>query len=244
MSDQFKSMKYNPFRDPNKTMDELYPDLFRYDEFRNLKRQTAWNKVAKYILLLYSKDTELLQEHPDNLKNRKEAAATMAGFVCELDGVWPPDAAALMEIRNKTAAEATLRFLKHQKHIIWTEITIIEEELSNFQMLRFNPIELGKKKSKKKKNPDGSPGGDTGEDEDSSSKNRQKEIYEAANRKDDLMDACSKRIKALEGLYVQFYGDSKKDLTEAEFEEAVTPENCLRIIGEMESPFKEEVARA
>jgi hypothetical protein len=235
---RFKSMKFNPFRDPTQTIDKVYKDLFRYEEFLELRKYRNWERLVNYILLLYSKDTVLLDDYQDNLKQRKDAAAEAAGYKRNNSGDWPEEIKLVMEIRQKPAVEAILCFLRHQKSVIWREICISEEELYNFQMLRFNPIEMGTKKVKKKRNEPGEE--DTGEvDEVTMMKERQKEVYEAAGKKDNLLDACKTRISHLESLYVQFYGDSRKELMEAEFSEMITPEKASRMLSEMEAPYQE-----
>lgn len=221
MTERFASLKFNP-KKATRPLDLEFPELFRHPEWVKLKAVKSWRKVVSYILFLYSKDTDLIHEHPSDLKARKDAAAFEAEIEREKNGKWPDEIQDIMDIRNETVFNAIMVYLKFQKHQVWMEITVTEQELYEFQGLRFMAIDAGKKKKPKE-----------GEDEDDELfgfKGGKKEIYAAANEKDELMEACDKRIKKLENLYSQFYGDSKKELMEAEFAEQITPENAERIM--------------
>lgn len=61
---------------------------------------------------------------------------------------------------------------------------------------------------------------------------------EDAKQKDVLMVACDKRVKHLKNRYTEFWG-LNKDLQAAEFDEQITPENALRILGN-KPPWEEE----
>jgi len=223
MAERFSGLKYNP-KKATRPLDQEFPNLYRHNEFRRLKEIPEGDKVAAYILFLYSKETDLVHEHPSNLKERKEAAALEAGFVRDAQGNWPEIVQDLMDILNQKAYNATMFWLRIQKHTIWTEIVVTEQELFEFQKLRFLAIDTGRNRKKK-------PDDDDSEEEDLFGFGRgKKEVYAAANEKDALMEACTTRIKALDNLYQQFYGDSKNDLLNAEFEEPVTPENAERIM--------------
>jgi len=232
MTERFSGLKYNP-KKATKPLDQEFPNLYRHIEFRRLKELPEGDKVAAYVLLLYSKESDLVHEHPSNLKERKEAAAIEAGFERGADGEFSDLVHDLMDIRNQKAYNAIMLWLKLQKHTVWTELIVCEQELFEFQKLRFLAIDTGRKRKKK-------------EDEDDSDDEDlfgfglgKKEVYAAANEKDALMEACNNRIKALENLYQQFYGDSRKDLQNAEFAEQMTPENAERLLEEMEAPYEE-----
>jgi hypothetical protein len=234
MTERFSGLKYNP-KKATQSFEKEFPNLYRHNEFRRLKELPEGDKVAAYILFLYSKETDLVHEHPSNLKERKEAAAIEAGFERDSKGEWPEIVQNLMDIQNKKAYDATMLWLKLQKHVIWTEIVVTEQELFEFQKLRFMAIDTGRRRKKKDEPKD--------EDEDSDDLFGfgvgKKEVYAAANEKDALMDACNNRIKTLENLYQQFYGDSRKDLQNAEFSEMISPENAERILEEMGAPYEE-----
>lgn len=234
MTERFSGLKYNP-KKATKPFEQEFPNLYRHNEFRRLKELPEGDKVAAYILFLYSKETDLVHEHPSNLKERKEAAAIEAGFVRDQQGNWPEIVQDLMDIRNQKAYNATMFWLKIQKHTVWTEIVVTEQELFEFQKLRFLAIDTGRNRKKK-----------TVESEDDSDEEDlfgfglgKKEVYAAANEKDALMEACDSRIKKLENQYKQFYGDSQKDLQNVEFDEQMTPENAERLLETMEAPFVE-----
>lgn len=233
MTERFSGLKYNP-KKATRPYEQEFPNLYRHVEFRKLKEIPEGDKVAAYILFLYSKETDLVHEHPSNLKERKEAAAIEAGFVRDQQGNWPEIVQDLMDIRNQKAYNATMLWLKIQKHTVWTEIVVTEQELFEFQKLRFLAIDTGKRKKKTEIKEEES------EEEDLFGFGLgKKEVYAAANEKDSLMEACDSRITKLESLYPQFYGDSRKDLQNVEFDEMMTPENAERLLETMEAPFEE-----
>lgn len=201
MTERFSGLKYNP-KKATKPLDQEFPELFRHPEFLKLKESAlSWEKVVSYILFLYSKETDLLHDHPSDLKARKEAAAMEAGYERNSTGAWPQEIEDIMSIRNLEVTAAIMQWLKIQKHAIWTELVITSEELFDFQKLRIKPLDQS--------------------DSD-------KDVYEAAKKKDVLMQACNDRIKVIESLMGQFYGDSRNDLSE--YAEIITPENAERLL--------------
>lgn len=221
MNERYSQLKYKVHL-TDKALDVAFPALFRSPEMKRLKFIKNWSKVVKYIVFMYSKETGLIPEFPSELKARKEAAAIDAGFERDLVGAFPQDIQEIMDIQNKDVTAAILAYLKHQSHMVWMEIQVTEQELFDFQKLRFMTIDTGTKKLKKKK-------GEEVEVNDLNSPS-EKDIYDAARKKDELLEACEKRIKYLESLYNQFYGDSKKELMESEFTEMITPENAERLM--------------
>lgn len=201
---------------PGESVDKAFPSLVkRIPEFEKLKKRADYNRLVMYIMFLYDKNTDLADEHKI-LQDRKDAAATDAGYERVKGGKWPENVQKVMDIRDKEAGEAILSFLKTQKNHIWTEIIVTEQELDEFQRIRFNSI------TKKK--------GKVGDEKD---------VIDAANKKDKLKEACETRIKSLESLYNQFFQDHQ-DLRKAEFDEMITPENAERIL-EKEGPPYEEI---
>jgi len=205
--DRYSAIKYKVHLTPF-PVQKSFPNLF--------KGVKLPDKVLRYIVFLYSKDSGLTQEFQSNLQERKEAAAIDAGFV-KVDGKWPEDILSVMEMKSHEGHRTIMDFLKSQKHHIWTEISVTEQELFEFQSLRFASI--GDKKKKK----------NTTEDKD---------VLAAAEKKEKLMKACNERIKQLEILYEQFYGDHK-ELATVEFEEMITPEKAERILELMPAPYEE-----
>lgn len=230
MADRFSSLKY-PFQKATQPLDVAFPSLFKYPEFRKLKQWGTWEKMTKYILVLYDRNTDLLHEFQSDLKARKDAAALEAGYVKTKEDHWPDDIRAIMNIRHQACYEAILCFLRDQNHAVWTNIVVTEQELDEFQRLRFMSIDTGEKKKKKAKK---KREGEEDLEDDTPKETAAVDIYEAAKKKDILMAAVNERIKVLKNLYQEFYGDSQNDLKNAEFSEMITPENSSRILEEME----------
>jgi hypothetical protein len=123
-----------------------------------------------------------------------------------------------MDIQDPVATSAIMQLLKMQRHNVWTEIIITEQELFEYQSLRFTPV--GKKKAKR-----GSP-------------IDEKMIIESTVKKEALLKACNQRISILENLYAQFFGDNV-DLQAAEYDEQVRPEIAERLFSDVK-PYEED----
>lgn len=215
MTDRFSTLKYRVDKDHSHPLDVVFPELFKMFEFQVLKaQQLGWERIFKYIVLMYTKGTPLVNEFPSDLKARKEAALLVAGYSRDVVDNWDMEAKQIMDLTLEEVFRCIMAFLKFQKNMIWTEIAVCEQELYDYQKVRFKPLDI------------------KGEDD--------KDIYAAAKNKGALKEACDKLIKSLEALYEQFYGDSKEDLMNSEFSEMITPEKAERIIIEME---KEETKK-
>lgn len=213
---RFDSLKYPVHKlKPGEKIDQAFPQLFKSPEFKKIRARADYHRLACYIVLLYDKGTDLTAEHPKNLQARKDAAAIEAGYE-RVAGKWPKQIQDVMDIRDRDATAAIFQFLKDQKYHLWTDIIVTEQELDEFQRLRFQNISSGKSKKKT---------ADT-------------DLYAAANKKDSLMEACSTRISRLEMLYKQFYEDHM-DVKEAEFDEIITPEKAERILAKEGKPYEE-----
>lgn len=209
--ERYTQVKYRVDK-ATRELDKEYPSLFRHSEFKKLRKLPDWQLLTKYIVFLYDKKTELAIEFQTDLTARKDAAAMDAGFL-KVNGHWPKNVKDLFSIEDQTVHAAIMCYLRDQNNHIWTNIVTTEQELEEFQSLRMKAIKRGK------------------ETED-------KDIFEAAKKKDLLMEACDTRVKALKGYYLEFYGDHV-DVQEREFEEMITPENAERILATMEKPWEE-----
>ncbi len=205
--DRYSSIKYKVHLATG-PLDKAFPELFKHKEFAKLKTRRDCDQLVRFIMFLYDKNTQLIHEYQTDLKERKFAAAKDAGYYQKAGGGWGAEIQAVMDIQDHDATAAIMQFLKMQKHNVWTEIVVCEQELFDYQVMRFTPVGKRGKKS-------------TAEDE--------KKIIESTVKKEALRKACNERIVALESLYEQFFGDNK-DLIAAEFEEAIKPETAERII--------------
>lgn len=214
MNNRYSSLKYKVFG-VEQPLIEVFPEIFKHKEFQKLKNRRDCDNLIKYIFFLYDKNTQLIHEYQTDLKERKFAAAKDAGYYRKTGGSWGAEIQAVMDIQDHDATAAIMKFLRIQRNNVWTEIVICEQELFEYQAIRFTPVG---KKGKKSAADD-------------------KTIIESTVKKEALMKACNERIKALEILYEQFFGDNK-DLIAAEFEEAIRPETAERIIF-AEKPYEE-----
>ena len=210
--DRYSSIRYKVHQ-TKEPLDKAFPELFRHDEFKKLKKRADFEKLIRYIMFLYDKNTQLVQEFQHDLAERKDEAAKDAGFERK-DGKWGVKIQEVMDIKDEDVTAAIMRFLKIQKSHVWTEIIICEQELFDYRVLRFNPVGKGK--------------GEGALDE--------KDVISSTVQKDKLKESCDIRRIALESLYEQFFGDNK-DLQAAEFEESVKPETAERLL--FEKPYEE-----
>src|SRR6478736_4795949 len=110
-------------------------DLYKYKQFQKLKARPDYDKLVLYILYLYSKDSELIQEFENDLKARKDEAAKDAGYQ-KVGGNWDKELQKVMDIRDNDVHDAIMEFLKMQKHDTWVDIVTTEQELFEFQSMR------------------------------------------------------------------------------------------------------------
>lgn len=196
-------------------------DLFKQKAFQKLKSRPDCDKLVNYILYVYHKDSELIREFENDLQARKDEAAKDAGFL-KIGGHWDKELQKVMDIRDNDVHDAIMQFLKMQKHDTWMDVCTTEQELFEFQSMRLAPV----LKNKAKKNP-------TADEE--------KMIIESTLKKGTLMKACDERRARLISLRAEFFGDNK-DVQNAEFEEAVTPEKAERILASMPAPYELETS--
>lgn len=214
--DRYSSIRYKVHLAKNSIIKE-FPELFKHKEFQALTDRADFEPLIKYIMFLYDKNTQLIHEYQTDLNERKAEAAKDAGYR-KTGAKWPKNIQDVMDIQDPVATAAIMQLLKMQRHNVWTEIIITEQELFEYQSLRFTPV--GKKKAKRGSAMD------------------EKMIIESTVKKEALLKACNQRISILENLYAQFFGDNI-DLQQAEFEEQVRPEIAERLFSDLK-PYEED----
>lgn len=211
--DRYSSIRYKVHL-TKEPLEKAFPELFRHEEFNKLRKRIDFERLMRYIMFCYDKNTQLVQEFQHDLADRKSEAAKDAGFERK-DGKWGTKIQDVMDIKDEEVTAAIMQFLKMQKSHVWTEIMICEQELFDYRVLRFTPINKGKK-------------GEGALDE--------QEVIDSTVKKDKLLESCKLRMRELERLYEQFFGDNK-DLQAAEFDEAIRPETAERLV--FDKPYEE-----
>lgn len=219
---KYRVDKITPEDDLRKTLPKLIsiPEFEQFYNTRAASRQWR-NSIIKYIGLIYDHKSELLSEYPRNLEKRKDAAAEMAGFVRDETGNWKDSYQEFIQVKPNRVP-LILAFLKDQNNYLWTEIVTTEQELEEFQTIRWKKITTTKTRKRRGK-------GKEGEDNFLTIDIEDKDLFDATSKKDKLMDACEKRLTRLEELYKRFYRDNA-DVHKAVQDMPITPENALELL--------------
>ena len=143
-NDRFERLKYpvhqfSPEHDLSK--EPRFKILFNYPEFKHYAEKDGpkrkyLNKLVRYICFLYDPHSELQDEFP-NLTERKEAAAIEAGFTRNKSEEFPKIVQDIFDFTDLEAVAMILRFLKHFKSYLWTEIATQEHELEKYTAMRW-----------------------------------------------------------------------------------------------------------
>ena len=185
---------------PGDKLELMFPALVDNKEFR---AYTGYSKeiLIKYIVFLYDPNSDIVDEF-EVLGDRKDAAATEAGYKRSPNGDWPRATREIMELKNKQVRAMILRFLKTIHNHVCTEICLLEQELDAYNAMRLEPLP----------------------------KDTKKDNAELLAKRDNLMSMCEKRVRALEIHKIKFYADHD-DLRElAEDDTPISPENAIDIL--------------
>ena len=131
--------------------------------------------IIRYIVFLYDKESPLYDDFPDDLEKRKSAAAA--------DSEMPTTGkiyTMILQAKHPTVNDMIIRYLIMQNNEVFKEKLITEQELEEFQRLRFIGIEA----------------------------KTDKDLLQAAKYKDELLKSCKSRIEHLEDLNTQLYRDN------------------------------------
>jgi hypothetical protein len=184
---------------PGESIDVKFPALCDNQEYRTYSGHKR-DGLIKYICFLYDPGSDLVDEF-ESLADRKDAAATEAGFKRNNNGDWTSQVKGFMDLSDDQARAMILRFLKIIHHHIWTEMCILEQELEVYNKMRLEPLPTDSKRDN----------------------------AELLAKRDNLMVMCEKRVKALEMHKMNFYGDNE-DLKELTEEQLITPENAYEVM--------------
>lgn len=177
-------------------------------------------KVIRYIGLMYDHHSPFTIEYVD-LGKRKKAVAEDCGFPKSGAG-FKAEYEEVMDLDSDVAKILILAFLKDIHYQVWTEIQTTEQELWELTQLRWEKISTTKTKVTKGKATAKEDAGSRVFETDISDK----DIYEATNKKEKLMDAGRKRREYLKELYEEMYADNL-DIKAVEREFPVTPETAM-----------------
>jgi hypothetical protein len=137
-----------------------YPGLKRYfqtipvgiKDLKNLpqsKTYAHWpgevyGRLMRYIVFNYDPESDLIQEYPEDVRLRKEAALKEAGFKRRPDGEWNEYEKSIIDFREPQLVDFVLDYLKARKHYVWSEIVFVEEEIDLLNRKRAESIKEGK----------------------------------------------------------------------------------------------------
>lgn len=131
----------------NKDVLHEIKSLNRIESFKNYKGTLGGgmdrNKVIKYIVLLYSKDSILNEKVAVPLEDRQLKAADLAGFDRDKNNNFKDKRVQewLFELKNDEIFEMVFEFLIFLDDALWREIVTLEHELKEYHMLRMKPLE-------------------------------------------------------------------------------------------------------
>lgn len=110
-SEDFESLTFNPYELHHRTdLLNAFPILAQYDEFQ-VDLKLSKNKVIRYILYLYDKNS-VLRMKIDDLMKRKLAALELSGFIKERSDKFSKDVEEMVLCRNFDINNMIFRFLR------------------------------------------------------------------------------------------------------------------------------------
>lgn len=215
--------------------DDNLPDevahILKIPNFRKFytskRRHPAYkHRVIKYIGMMYDPKSPFPVEYLD-LEKRKMAVAYECNFTewGERGSKFREEYQEFIDVSSELAITLILSFLKDMHYDVWTEIQTTEQELWEYQKLRWEQISTKETKTGKSKK-----SGEEGETYTYDKDIADKDIFEAAKKKEALLDASKKRREYLKELYEEMYADNV-DVKAAVRQIPVSPENILDVLG-------------
>jgi hypothetical protein len=219
--ERFSKLRFAVHKTPiENDLAQAFPNLFIYKEFKKFAHEHK-ALIIRYICFMYDPGSELIEEFPEDMEQRRNAAATAAGIE-RIGDKWPkwftlsinfekeevkkvmidegsedspPKFKDEKKItRDKDLIMMILRFIRIFRNRLFIEICTLEMEYDRMTKQRWEGVGL----------------------------TDPSKIKQAA----DLSNVCDSHLAKLNSLYNEFFGD--KDL-EKEVVEMMTPENLDRL---------------
>ncbi|MBU1067767.1 hypothetical protein KKE60_08270 [Patescibacteria group bacterium] len=103
-----------------------FPGLNIFKEFDKKKCKLDFNKVLKYIIYVYDKNSPLRREYVNILK-RKAKALKLAGFIKDDNDVWGKDIENMILCQDKHINSMIIRFLRLHRNAKYAYLIALEE---------------------------------------------------------------------------------------------------------------------
>lgn len=171
-------MKYDITQD---NLLQRYPELI--DVFVLKRNYPPPVELIKYILLVYSKDSDLMRE---NWEKRKQKAANLAGYKRDAKGNLDQKTQDILLLEDDRAFELIMRFVKFQNEMTWALLVASQENYWENHRLLSEPLKSG-------------------------TELKDKDILGAANLKSVLRKQNKDIIKEIDDYSVQLFGDLEKE---------------------------------
>jgi hypothetical protein len=196
---KFQRLKYKIFGKTDEEVEIMIKPLQeRYAPIRQLKKNTNYLAIIKYLLYLYDPGTDLNQEFV-RLEDRKNAAASYSGLSKILGKVKDQ----VFDCEHSDALEVIYILLTEIFHNRdYREWQTLHKELDEYTKARWEKV--GGKKKKKKGKEDAA----VDEDEDYETSSNSKSRLEALNEKSQLRKQCEEINERLDQLDRKIFGDN------------------------------------
>jgi len=181
----YSKMEFNPVA---KKLDEKVLSIIKCKE----------EKLARYILLMYDKNSPVTAAY-QSLKQRKEVAASIAGYDIDKEDMSP-----IFEFKNgdnpdETLIECISNFLRYQNNLLWCLIVSQEQAFHEFTSRVMSPV--------------------TGD--------KDKDILSAINIKNSIMSSQDDIITRLDKYYRQLSGGDDMLESNIKTKKRFTPETIM-----------------
>lgn len=134
--EDFQKLKYPCYQiESGKSLLEVFPELKRYPEFSSNEHSLDNNKVLRYIIYLYDKQSPLVSEK--NLIKRKMLGAQLAGFEL-VDKKYPELIEQMISGRNIYVNRMVCVYVRNQRDIQYASL------MTGMGMFYDNLTQLGK----------------------------------------------------------------------------------------------------
>ena len=158
------------------------------------------DKTVRYILLMYDKNSPLVGAY-QSLPQRKEMAASIAGFDLQKTDMTRLFEFKIGEESNDEFISCVMKFLRHQNNLLWCLIVSQEQAFYEFTSRVIMPV--------------------TGD--------RDKDILSAVNIKNSIMSSQDEIITRLDKYYRQLSGGDESLEAVIKTRKRFTPENIMNV---------------